>query len=361
MYLETAVKTNCTGCTACKDICQQNAIEMKKDEKGFYYPFINKEKCINCNLCKNVCPLIKHEGHNIKHAYAVKHKIVSERKKSRSGGAFVVLSDYILKQGGTIYGSKLKDNLEVIHSRAESKQTRDEFRGSKYVQSEMGDIISQVIEDLKSERYVLFSGTPCQVAGLINAVKIKRVDTNKLYTCDLVCHGVPSPKIYKDYINYIEEKNSKKVVNINFRDKSYGWKSHYETFYFNDGTKLTTDYFKELFYKHYILRDSCFECHYANRERVSDITIADFWGIDEILPEFYDELGVSLILTNTKKGEELFNINKDKVDYKECDIEKALKENPNTTTPSKPPEDLEKFWKYYYLSGINEIIEKYVK
>ena len=195
--------------------------------------------------------------------------------------------------------------------RAVNKDERTAFKGSKYIQSHMNNTIKSVISDLKDNKKVLFSGTACQVAGVNSVAK---ENTNNLYTCDLICHGVPSERVFKDYLKYIEEKYNKKIKEFIFRDKSFGWHSHIETIIFEDGTKISLEYFKRLFYRHNILRLSCYECNYANTHRPADITIADFWGVDELFPEFDDDKGVSLVIINSEKGKKLFNKVKDRLE-----------------------------------------------
>ena len=242
MYLTTKNKSECSGCTACMSICPKNAIEMVDDEEGFKYPHINKEKCINCGACYKICPNIKKDETNtIEKAYGAKHKNENERLTSRSGGVFIALSDYILEVGGSVYGAELKENFEVIHNKATTKNQRDHFKGSKYIQSNMKNIIKEIQKDLQEDRKVLFSGTPCQVAGVKSVISKKYQDN--LYTCDLICHGVPSEKIFKSFLEYIESKTNKKIKKFNFRDKRFGWNSHFETSIFEDGTELTTRLF----------------------------------------------------------------------------------------------------------------------
>lgn len=360
MYLENSNKYLCSGCTACKAICPVDAIEMIKDEEGFKYPKINKEKCIGCNACIEVCPNVKKSSeNNIIEAYGAKLKNLDSRMTSRSGGAFIALSDYILNQNGIIYGSKLNEDFSVSHSRAETKEERDSFKGSKYVQSDMGNIINSVKQDLNTGKKVLFSGTPCQVAGLFSAIPEKLQDN--LFTIDILCHGVPSNMVFEEFLKYIEEKENKKIKEFIFRDKSFGWSTHLETCVFEDGSKLTTGIFKDLFYSHNILRPSCFKCNYANTNRPADISIADFWGIDKINPEFYDEKGISLAIINTEKGKVLFEKVKQDMDIIECLLEDCIKYSTMLNAPTAEPITREEFWEDYKNKSFEEIIGKYTK
>ena len=360
MYLKNDNKKQCRGCTACVNICPVKAIQMLEDEEGFKYPKINKNKCINCRACEKICPNVKKNLKNsIQKTYGVKHKNEEERKTSRSGGIFVALSDYILSLNGAIYGAQLNDDFTVSHGRAENKNERNRFKGSKYIQSDLGDTIQKVKQDLVKGKKVLFSGTACQVAAVNESVPEKYREN--LYTCDLICHGVPSPKIFREYLIYIEKREGKKIKKFDFRDKRFGWSGHYETAIFQDNTEITTQYFKNLFYRHNILRPSCYECNYANTHRPADITIADFWGIEKISPEFMDEKGVSLVIINNDKGEKWFDNLKKDLNYIECDVEKCIECTYTLNQPTPISEERENFWEDYYNNNFEYIIDKYAK
>ena len=229
---------DCCGCSACQSICTHDAIMMQPDTMGFLYPVVNKDKCIDCGLCEKACSF--HENYDTSFnlpepaAYAARHKNMEEVETSRSGAAFIAISDYILKLGGVVYGAGYTDHFRVVHKRATTKEERDEFKGSKYVQSDMNTVFRQVKKDLKEGMIVLFSGTPCQTSGLASYVG-KRLREN-LYLVDIVCHGVPSPSLWKDYIAYLERKQGAEICWVNFRDKQYfGWAAHHETFKFGMG------------------------------------------------------------------------------------------------------------------------------
>lgn len=350
-------KRMCSGCTACKEICPVNAIEMSKDEEGFLYPKISQDKCINCGMCAKLCPF---KRKNIDHAKLPKNiigvKHLEERKTSRSGGMFSAMSNYILQENGVIYGCILGENLEVFHTRAESKKEADKFKGSKYVKSDIKDVYSQVKEDLEQGKKVLFSGTGCEIAGL--NVALGGMNTKNLYTCDLICHGVPSPLIYKEFIEFMEEKEKDKILHIDFRDKSFGWSSHKETLTFQN-KKITTSYYTELFYSHYILRPSCYNCQFSNMDRVADITIGDFWGIKEENEQFYDEDGISLVLVNTEKGEKIVKNIIDDIEYIPVYTKSYMQHN--LKEPSVEPQNREKFWNDYKENGFEYIMKEYAK
>jgi len=226
---------DCCGCSACASVCAKDAIVMVPDALGFLYPQVNLDKCVDCGLCERVCSFNDKYDKSLNllkpDAYAVRHKDINEIEKSRSGAAFVAISDCILENGGVVYGAGYAEHFRVIHKRATTKEERDEFRGSKYVQSDMNNVFRQVKEDLKNGLVVLFSGTPCQTSGL-NAFVGKKLREN-LFLVDIVCHGVPSPYIWEDYLCYLERKQGSEIYWVNFRDKQeFGWTAHKETFKF---------------------------------------------------------------------------------------------------------------------------------
>lgn len=350
-------KAQCCGCTACKSICPKQAIEMVEDEHGFLYPKINQEKCINCGLCKKAC--FYQSGYKVLdgyldkiETYAIKHKDLKVRITSQSGGAFTVLSNEILRQNGIIYGVGYKNDFKVCYKRVETKEQRDELRGSKYVQSEVGDIFKQVKSDLESGKKVLFSGTPCHVAGLAKFIKNKE----NLFLVDIVCHGTPSPKIFSNYISYLEKKYNGKVEQFNFRDKSFGWNTHIESFVIN-GKKIVQTIYTDLFYKHIMLREACYNCQFTNLDRSSDITIADCWGIEKNRPDINDNKGVSLVIVNTKKGKQLYESGISEIIQYRVDIKDYLQ--PQMQYPNKKDKRYEEFWHDYEVEGFAYIIKKY--
>lgn len=352
---------NCCGCTACASICAQDAITMEPDALGFLYPKIDVTKCVECGLCEKVCQFNEHYDCSLNlplpKAYAARHKDLNEVMKSRSGAAFVAISDYILEQGGVVYGAGYKDHFRVVHKRSTTKAERDEFRGSKYVQSDLTGVFRQVKADLKCGLIVLFSGTPCQTSGL-NAYVGKKLRQN-LVLVDIVCHGVPAPYIWRDYINHIEFECKKKIVAVDFRDKShYGWKDHKESFLLDDESFITKTLWTHLFYQHIMFRHSCGVCHFTNLQRPSDITLADFWGWEENVPGFNDDnRGVNLVLVNTEKGKNLFKTACNNLDTKDVDIRNCLQ--PNLQHPSVIHPDRKTFEKAYKQKGFRKTMQKY--
>ena len=360
-------KRDCCGCTACMNICPHNAIKMVEDEEGFTYPEIDETKCIKCGLCKNICAF--NNGYKMNKrlneplVYAVKSKNDEVRMKSSSGGMFTIISDYVLENNGIVYGVKFDENFKAVHTRCETKKQRDKCRGSKYSQSDLNDTFSKVKEDLKKGKMVMFTGTPCQVAG-INKF-LERTDTSNLILVDIVCHCVPSPKLFGEYIRFCEKKNKSKIVEYYHRTKDKGWKALEKAIYQNgkeDSKSLLSQAWNIIFYSKLATRPSCYECRYTNIKRPSDITIADFWGIEKFNPEFADEKGVSLALLNTEKGKDIFDKIKNNIEYIQKNIEEAVEKNPQLERNIRYDENERKiFWKDYKEKGIKYIIKKYGK
>lgn len=330
-------KSACCGCSACASICGHQAITMNPDGMGFLYPEVDESKCVDCGLCNQVCAFnVNYDKSNnllAPDVYAVRHKDINEISTSRSGAVFIALSDWILEQGGVVYGAGYEDHFRVVHKRATNKEERNEFKGSKYVQSDLKDTFLQIKQDLKRGYKVMFSGTPCQTSGLLSYLKLLKQDISQLYVVDLVCHGVPAPYVWRDYLKYIEKKYHEKITVVNFRDKSQlGWAAHKESFKLGDKYVCTSTY-TDLFYKHIMFRHSCGVCHFTNFIRPSDLTIADFWGWEKVDQHINaDDKGVSLLLVNTEKGRRFFSEIANQIHYLKTDIRHCLQ--PNLEHPS---------------------------
>lgn len=354
------VPENCCGCSACSSVCPKQAISMVQDEKGFLYPKVDMEHCIHCQRCEKVCAFqkesfVQEEPLSDNLIFAAKHKQLQERLTSRSGGVFATMSNYILQKNGVVYGAAFDDSLKVVHKRTESWDGIMEMKGSKYVQSDLNNTFRQVKEDLLQERYVLFSGTPCQTAGLLNAVA--SLPTEKLFVCDIVCHGTPSSKIYADYLHHMEQQKHRKVIAVNFRDKSFGWAAHIESFQFENRKRVYSNLYTNLFCEHIMFRPSCGNCKYTSFHRPSDLTLGDFWGIDKCLPTFNDNRGVSLVIVNTEKGKQLFEAIQN-----DLDVEPSRKEDcmqPNLQNPSVFSPQTDDFWLDYQAHGFAYVAKKY--
>lgn len=287
--------------------------------------------------------------------YAVKHKNEETRAASRSGGIFTALSDEVLKSGGAIYGCVLTEDFYAVHTRATNSKERDLMRGSKYIQSSMGDTFKNVEKDLKDGFFVLFSGTSCQIEGLR---KFLGTEYENLLCVDIVCHGVPSPKVWQEYLSWQAKKNKNKVVKVDFRNKKdFGWTAHFETLTMEDGNNVNSEIFKNLFCGHNILRPSCYECPFKKIMHPGDITIADYWGIEKAAPGFSDNKGVSLVLVNNQKGETIFERVKDDIVCKTTRMEDSMQ--PNFKAPFQRPHERDKFWTDFNKKPFNCVARKY--
>lgn len=262
MFLDSQEKNECYGCTSCASICPKQAIEMSSDERGFLYPHINESLCVDCNLCRKACDFCKVRDNinAVKAAYGVKHKSLDERKRSRSGGAFMAIAQSVIKNGGVCWGAAFDSNLDVVHTCAASEKELHKLQGSKYVQSDLSKAgcFRHIAQQLSDGCKVLFSGTACQVAGLLQYLKTKKCNIDNLLTCDIVCQGVPSPQLYKDYRDYLENKYHDKLKDFNFRDKArIGWGGHEESFSFlNHKSRIYSRRYATYYY--YYMRQSCF-------------------------------------------------------------------------------------------------------
>lgn len=295
-------KSQCCGCTACASICAHDAITMQPDALGFLYPVVDKDKCVDCGLCEKVCAFNDHYDTSLNlpqpDAYAARHKDITKLRYSRSGAAFVAFSDYILGKGGVIYGAGYKGHFVVVHKRATTREERDAFRGSKYVQSDMTGVFRNVKNDLKAGKLVLFSGTPCQTAGLKSYIGNQL--SQNLILIDIICHSVPAPQIWKDYLAYVERKCKSRVVSLEFRDKS----------------------------------------------------------IERTVPEMNkDNKGISLVLCNTPKGREILREASVDLVFKKVPLEKALQLNLQHPSEGNPRKN--EFAFDYEHKGFNYVVRKY--
>ena len=349
-------KEKCTGCFACYNICPKNAITMIEDEYGFVKPYIDKNKCVNCNLCKKGCPVNNRVEYRYpSNCFAMYAKDEKIRSTSTSGGAATVFSQYIIEEkNGAVYGASFDTNMKLKHQRVTTIENLKKIQGSKYVQSYIEDCMKKIKEDLKANLTVLFIGTPCQIAGLKNFLQ---KEYENLYTIDLICHGVPSQKFLKDEIDNL--KINKKYNNILFRGQD-GFKLKLvnnekiiQAIKMED-SKYFNGFMKALFY-----RESCYNCLYARPERVSDITIGDFWGLSPESSMYANrEDGVSVILPCTDKGLELINQAKDKMIVEERLVEEAIRGNSQLSQPSKKHYRVDKFRKYYFKMGFQAAYNK---
>ena len=361
--MEKIIENNqCSGCHACFNICPKGAIEMIEDKRGFLQPIINNDKCVDCGLCKKTCPILNKriEAKKKIQSYACYNKNNGERKNSSSGGIFVLLAREILNRNGVIFGAKFNKNFEVVHFYCEDEKDLFDYMGSKYSQSIIGNSFKKVKEFLDSDRYVLFTGTPCQIEGLKSYLK---KDYKKLYTQDIICHGVPSPKLFKKYLDFLEKKYKEEIRNYQFRNKDHGWSLFQTKILFETRTYSKMhkdDLFMRAFLSNICLRESCYNCSFKKKYRESDITLGDYWGVNNIHPKMNDDNGVSLLIVNSKKGEELFESIINDIVYVKTDLEKAIKYNSAMikSVPHNKYED--EFLKNMDNLEIDLLINKYV-
>lgn len=340
---------NCCGCTACASSCPNGAINMVSDSEGFAYPQINGSKCIECGICLNACSFGRKESSKPLQLFAAVSKNNEQRQNSSSGGVFPVLAEITENMGGSVYGAEYDVDFSVHHVRREHN-----WQGmcvSKYVQSDINGIYKQVKKDLLSDKQVLFTGTPCQVDGLNSY--LAKTDKAKLITCDIICHGTPSPKLWQDYLNYLQENSGNNIHSVNFRDKSTGWHNSSLTIKSQDEILEKNTHAENLFLKlmfnHISLRPSCFNCPYASFGRVGDITMGDYWGVEKVFPEMDDNKGTSLVMLNTQKGQEFWEKASARFNLRETDTDKS--QQPNLISPSKDYGMRKPYWEAYRKGG----------
>lgn len=332
---------DCTGCGACVHICSKKAIGMVSNSEGFLYPKIALNKCVKCGKCSESCHILNSftlpDRLSGQLAYAGQNRNQKSLTQSSSGGAFVVFATYLIEQKSIIAGCSMDEGMNPQHICVMNMVDLSKLQGSKYMESDLNSIYSQLEKSLDSQRKVLFSGTPCQVAGLRAYLK---KDYTNLLCIDIICHGVPSRKLFSNYISWLEKKSGEKVLSYKFRNKEkYGWGLSYLL-----ETKTKTTIKRHAFDPYYsaflagtIYRESCYSCKYSNQNRVGDITIGDYWGIEKEHPGFSSRNGVSSIIINTQKGLELFDQVKDRLIIEKSELNKITRHNKNLSEPTKRP------------------------
>lgn len=323
-------KSKCCGCAACVQRCPRQCITMHSDKEGFLYPKVDIVKCTDCGLCEKVCPVLNVSKARLpQKVYAAKNRDEVVRCQSSSGGVFTILAEKTINAGGVVFGVMFNENWEVVHSYTETIEGLAAFRGSKYVQSIIGNSYKQVEVFLKQGREVLFSGTPCQIAGL---KRFLRKEYDNLLTVECVCHGVPSPLVWHEYLNDIKTKNNTdKILDVKFRVKSAGWKKYSVSLKYSNKQGTCQDdsilYYKnpymQAFLRDFILRPSCYSCPAKAGRSGADIALADFWGIEKLMPHFDDDKGCSLVLDYTSRTDY-----KSRCEYMSADYDHAVKYNP---------------------------------
>ena len=353
-------KADCCGCSACEEVCPKHCILLKPDKEGYWYPKINKEQCVDCGLCEKVCPVLTPQSERTPlHVYAAINKNEEIRAQSASGGMFTLIAEKIIQEGGVVFGVKFDKDWKVVFGYTETKEGLADFRRSKYVQAWVGNSYGKVKEFLKQNRKVLFTGVPCQIAGLYSFL---RKNYENLITVDLICEGVPSPKLWERYLKEeiaqkrqkIQSQNSKSskiskediyLQDISFRNKENGWKKYSLSLTFSihqrkDRKNVNQSIvivdrksaYMQLMFRNASLRPICYECPFKSCKSQSDITIADYWGIDKLHPEMDDDKGTSMVFINTKKGKNYFDLSQ--IKYIETTYQESWSFN-NVRTPSK--------------------------
>lgn len=343
MFLKTNNLNECSGCAACYSICNHKAISMQTDDNGFLIPVRDNNLCTKCGLCEKVCP-IEHPDYSYSlnpNAFAAYDP--KERRYSSSGGIFYTIAKYVIAQGGVVFGAAFDGDMQLRHIAVETIEGLELLRGSKYVQSNIGETFKDVAKQLKLNRLIYFTGTPCQIAGLKSFL---RKPYDNLITSDLVCHGVPSQKLFDMHLKYLENRTGFKVDAYSFRDCRY-WMIREKVHYTNGKETVVNDGnmspYLYAFGLGYSYRECCFDCKFAKIPRQGDITLADYWGVGRFHPEIDDRGGVSMVLLNTAKGLYIWNKVKQNLVIKTSSLEACKTYNPNLVCSSKKPEQRKEF------------------
>lgn len=364
----------CTACGACLNICAHNAIKMTEDKYGYLIPYVDTNKCIECGLCVKICPINSAKKFNPIKTYGASWDN-NNITKCASGGIFGSMATYIIQQGGIAFGCSLKNfNGEISPIIRSVNNTIDLqlLLGSKYIQSNTLNTFNEVKKLLKEGKTVLYSGTPCQIAGLKCFLRNKEYPN--LITIDFICHGTPNARIFQSYINYLEEKNKIKIEDYKFRDKTKGWGKFYYSYTFRTQSgkikksvrKFTTSIYYRLFLSSTIYRDSCYSCQFANPQRVSDITIGDFWGIEKeynhlISNKSLFNKGISCVIINTNKGLSFWENTKASFTYFPAEYDKIIKYNHQLKNPSQPNNNRQDYLNSFVKGGYKGIVSSFYK
>ncbi len=370
--IEITDKKKCCGCTACAQVCPKNCISFNSDEEGFGYPEVDVSLCIDCHLCEDVCPCLNTFEEPVnKNTFVAINEDQEIRNQSSSGGVFTIIAEKIISQGGVVFGARFDENWKVVHDFSETVEGLASFRGSKYVQSDINSSYAKVKAFLREGRMVLFSGTPCQVSGL---KLFLRKEYDNLLAVDFICHGVPSPMVWDRYrAEQLKEIYKKRkpiyelsLSGISFRDKTEGWKNYsYKLSFDSKDLKSyielsSKNLFMRGFLKDLYLRPSCYDCPSKSGTSGADITIADFWGIQNVMPEIDDDRGCSLVIAYNDKSLEY--ITSERLIKREVEISDALRSNPSYYSSVKEPDRRKKFFKAINSNrNVIPTINKYTK
>ncbi len=359
-------KKECSGCAACSQACPSGCIKMMKDPEGFTYPVVIREKCSDCGVCERVCPIqnrgLETEFCKIPETYAAVNKKKSEG--SSSGGIFPLLSSYVLDKGGIVFGAAMSKSCEkVVHMGVEETESLRFLQGSKYVQSDIENTFILARKELEKGRFILFSGTPCQIAGLKSYLKR---DYDTLLTVEVICHGVPSPLLWRKYIHYVKSKLKASIENVDFRHKNIRDVKELMMYIKATNGRIYKDYedndpFYCFFLNNYCLRPSCYSCHFKSCNHLADITIGDFWGIEHVAPEFPKGEKVSLVLLHSEKGKNVFELLKKDMRIQQTEYKESISNN-NAYLKSVPyPKERDSFFCDLRKLPFRKVIRKYRK
>lgn len=362
--IELCHKEDCTGCGACFNVCPHHSIIMQESDEGFLYPHIDTDGCVECGLCRRVCPIITPSKNVLEQpvAYAAWNNDDKVRTTSSSGGMFYSLASEVISKGGVVFGVVLDKEGNVFHTCAERINDLPSMQGSKYVQSDTRYVYSEVIKCLKEGRIVLFTGTPCQVAAMKSYTLNN--DNQNLFLVDIVCHGVPSGKLFKDYLDKLgKEIGDFDKSSFCFR-KLDAWGIAPSVEFAGNCRKIIPpdlNVYMKFFLSSYTFRESCYNCKFARTPRISDITIADFWGIGKGKTPFQRNTakGCSLVLVNTQKGQKFFDDIKEGLFYEKRELSEAIQINHQLYRPSYRPKQRDNVYQYFFLHDISTIYTKY--
>lgn len=354
----------CTGCAACYSCCPVDAIEMHADDEGFLCPVVDNNTCMGCGKCADVCPVIKERPALDKEplCYAAWSRDDNIRLNSSSGGTFVHLARAVLENGGAVAGARYGENNIVEHAVIHKTEDVKQFQQSKYVQSGIGNVFREIKNELSNGKPLLFSGTPCQCAGLLSFLG---KDYENLYTCDFICHGVNSPLVYAAYLHELEERFASKIIKVNFRDKTLGWYKFSMRIYFENGREYTAYHKSDPYMLGFLhrklsmyMRRSCYECKFRKVYRPTDITLCDFWGVERCLPDVDNSKGVSAVMIHSEKGKKLWDICRSGVEQIPVNISDISLRNPSLTQNSSSGYSREEFFRELKTEDFSVIIKR---
>ena len=355
-------KKKCSGCEACVNACPRHCIIMSCDDEGFFYPTADVTKCIHCGICNHVCPM-EHKVFTeepVQKAYASYCNDKEIRHRSSSGGLFSLLALKVISDGGFVFGAAFNDDIELFFECASRKEDLQALCGAKYVQCRVGGSYTEIKSLLERDKTVLFAGTPCQVAGLYSF--LGNSDKSKLLLVDFVCHGVPSPVLWQQYIEYRQKEDRGIITAVQFRSKKRSWRQYYTIYKYGNKSKAihrSDDPYLQSFLKNYSLRPSCYACEFKGTDRIADITLADFWMVNQFISGMDDDEGTSLVVVHSKKGEAVLQTIRSEGKFQLVDFTKVTESNYPMVSSVSCPDERKLFFEVVKNSGWNEIVKKW--